>query len=71
MTFIEFFSRALIQLSCALIPSAAFFAYDMYDTRAMTLLSFVMSSPPLLITLLLFSSSSLRLSLISIKSSLI
>ena len=71
VTFIKSFNRALIQLSYALIPSAAFFTHDTYGTHVMTLLSFMMSSSSLLITLLLFFFSSLRPSLISIKSSLI
>ena len=71
MAFIESFNRALIQLSYALISSAAFFAHDIHNMCVMTLLGFVMSSFLLLITLLLFFFSSLRSSLISIKSSLI
>ena len=71
ITFVKSFNRALIQLSHALTPSAAFFIHDMCGTHAMILLSFIMSSSSLLITLLLLFFSFLRPSVISIKSSLI
>ena len=71
VAFIKSFNRASIRSSYASTSSAAFFVHNMHGIHAMTLLSFVMSFPPLLITLLLFFFSFLRPSLISIKSSLI
>ena len=69
--FIKSFNRTLIWLSYTLISSAAFFVYNTHSIHVMTLLSFTMSSFLLSIILLLFFSSFLRYSLISIKSSLI